>query len=205
MKKIRLTVEERALCGSSNSKRLRKSGSIPAIIYGPSGAKKLQVLKPDFRKMMLEKGEGAALIELNFGSHSTLSMLQASQRNPRTDDYLHVDFKEIDPQQTMTANIPLRFVGEPSGVKDEGGILDISRHTVAVTCLPEHLPEFIEINIATLGLGHSIHVKDLQRHKGVEFKTSEDEVIVSCTKLEGNDEEEEAAAEEESKPADKAS
>lgn len=193
MKKIRLVVEKRELCGSSASGRLRKTGSIPAVIYGPSGVKHLQVLKPDFRKMMLEKGESAALVELVCGSESILSMMQASQRNPRTDDYLHVDFKEIDPNKPMIASVPLHFLGTPAGVKDEGGILDIAKHTISVSCLPENLPEAIEIDINALGLGHSIHVKNLPQVKGVTYKTHAEDVVVSCVAM--TEEEEEATGE----------
>lgn len=189
MKKIRLVVEKRDLCGSSASGRLRKAGSIPAVIYGPSGVKHLQVLKPDFRKMMLEKGESAALVELACGSEVVLSMMQASQRNPRTDDYLHVDFKEIDPTKPMVANVPLHFSGTPTGVKDEGGILDIARHTISVSCLPENLPEAIEIDINALGLGHSIHVKNLPQVKGVTYKTHAEDVVVSCVAMTEEEEE----------------
>lgn len=193
MKKIRLVVERRELCGSSTSGRLRKAGSIPAVIYGPSGVKHLQVLKPDFRKMMLEKGENAALVELICGSEVILSMIQATQRNPRTDDYLHVDFKEIDPAKHMVANVPLHFLGTPVGVKDEGGILDISRHTIAVSCLPEDLPESIEIDINALGLGHAIHVKNLPQMKGVAYKTHADDVVVSCVAMSESESTDEAS------------
>ncbi len=188
MKKIKLVVEKRELCGSNVSSRLRKSGSIPAVIYGHSGAKHLQILKPDFRKMMQEKGESASLIEIVCGKESVLAMMQATQRNPRKDDYLHVDFKEIDPKKEMIAEIPLHFNGEPSGVKDEGGILDIARHKILVSCLPENLPEFIDVDIANLKLGHSIHTKSLPQIKGVVFKTPAEDVIVSCVKM--SDEEE---------------
>ena len=191
MKKIRLVVEKRELCGSSASGRLRKTGSIPAVIYGPSGVKHLQVLKPDFRMMMLEKGESAALVELACGSDIILSMMQASQRNPRTDDYLHVDFKEIDPNKPMIASVPLRFLGTPAGVKDEGGILDIARHTISVSCLPENLPEAIDIDINALGVGHSIHVKNLPQVKGVTYKTHAEDVVVSCVAMTEEEEAEE--------------
>lgn len=187
MKKIRLVVEKRELCGSGVSGRLRKSGSIPAVIYGQSGVKHLQILKPDFRTMVLEKGESAALIELVCGEEVTLSIIQATQRNPRTDDYLHVDFKELDPKQPMTANSPLRFIGEAAGVKDGSGILDISRHSISVSCLPEDLPEFIEVDIRDLAVGNSIHVKNLPQLKGVTYKTTAEDVVVSCVSLADDD------------------
>ncbi len=187
MKKIRLVVEKRELCGSGVSGRLRKSGSIPAVIYGQSGVKHLQVLKPDFRTMMLEKGESAALVELVCEKDVTLAMIQATQRNPRTDDYLHVDFKELDPKKHMLASSPLRFIGESAGVKDGSGILDIARHTIAVSCLPEDLPEFIEVDIRNLTTGSSIHVKNLPQIKGVTYKTSADDVVVSCLNIADDD------------------
>ena len=195
MKKIRLVVEKRELCGSSASGRLRKTGSVPAVVYGPSGIKHLQVLKPDFRKMMLEKGESAALIELVCGSEVVLSMMQASQRNPRTDDYLHVDFKEVDPNKPMIASVPLHFLGTPTGVKNEGGILDIARHTISISCLPENLPGSIEIDINALGLGHSIHVKNLPQIKGVTYKTHAEDVVVSCVAMTEEETTEEVAEE----------
>lgn len=190
MKKIRLVVERRELCGSSASGRLRRSEIIPAVIYGPSGAKNLQILRSDFRKMMKEKGESASLLELICGSETYLAMMQAVQRNPRKDDYLHVDFKEIDPKAEMTATIPLHFTGEPAGVKNEGGILDIARHTIVITCLPDDLPECIHLDISSLGVGHAIHTKDLPKSKGITYKTHADEVIVSCTKADESESEE---------------
>ena len=122
MEKITLNIEERGQCGSGVCGRLRKENIIPAVVYGSSGTQNVQVRKADFRKMMLEKGERAALIELHCGSAVKLSLLQASQRNPRTDEYLHIDFKEVDPNKPMVAKVPLKFVGEPVGVKDEGGV-----------------------------------------------------------------------------------
>lgn len=195
MKKIRLVVEKREVSGSKASGRLRRSGYIPAVVYGHSGVKQLQILTPEFRKMMLEKGEGVAFIELVCGDETTLAMLQAEQRDPRKDNYLHLDFKEIAADRPMLANVPLRFIGEPIGVKEGGGLLDIARHTVAVSCLPDSLPEFIELDISGLNLGASIHTKNLPTLKGITYKTPADDVVVACVKVEDDGEEvtEEAA------------
>ena len=189
MEKITLNIEERGQCGSGACGRLRKESIIPAVVYGPSGAQNVQVRKADFRKMMLEKGERAALIELHCGSITKLSLLQASQRNPRTDEYLHIDFKEVDPNKPMVAKVPLKFVGDPVGVKDEGGVLDIARRAVNITCLPRHLPEFIEVNISDLHLEQTIHVRNLPKLEGIEYKTSAGEVVASCVNMEEETEE----------------
>ena len=189
MEKITLNIEERGQCGSGACGRLRKESIIPAVVYGPSGAQNVQVRKADFRKLMLEKGERAALIELHCGSITKLSLLQASQRNPRTDEYLHIDFKEVDPNKPMVAKVPLKFVGDPVGVKDEGGVLDIARRAVNITCLPKHLPEFIEVNISDLHLEQTIHVRNLPKLEGIEYKTSAGEVVASCVNMEEETEE----------------
>ena len=199
MKRISLTIEKREqkgtqkVTGTNACGRLRKAGIIPAIIYGPSGSTNVQIQKSDFRKMMLEKGERAALIELHCGSDVRLSLVQASQRNPRNDAYLHVDFKEVDPKRMMVAKVPLKFVGESVGVKDEGGVLEIARRDIKITCLPEHLPEWIEVNIADLHLEQSIHVKDLPKLSGITYKTGPNEVLVACVNVE--EEAEETSAE----------
>ena len=184
MEKITLNIEERRQCGSGACGRLRKESIIPAVIYGASGTQNVQVRRADFRNMMLAKGDRAALIELHCGSAVKLSLLQASQRNPRTDDYLHIDFKEVDPNKPMVAKVPLKFVGESVGVKDEGGVLDISRRAVNIMCLPKHLPEFIEVDIASLHLEQTVHVGDLPKLEGIEYKTSAGEVVVSCVNTE---------------------
>jgi large subunit ribosomal protein L25 len=194
MRKIQLAVKKRDCCGTTACGRLRKEEVIPAVVYGPSGVEPLQVLKPDFRKMMLEKGEGAALIELKGTSKTRLSLLQATQRNPRTDAYLHIDFREVDPKKPMVAKAPLKFVGDPVGVRDEGGVLDVVRHNVNVTCLPDDLPEYIEVNISDLHLDQTIHVKDLPQLKGVSYKTSLTELVVACVSVE-EEEAEQAAGE----------
>ena len=189
MEKITLEIEERHQCGTGACGRLRKTNIIPAVVYGASGAQNVQIKRADFRKMMLEKGERAALIELHCGSITKLSLLQASQRNPRTDEYLHIDFKEVDPNKPMVAKVPLKFVGDPVGVKDEGGVLDIARRAVNITCLPRHLPEFIEVNISDLHLEQTIHVRNLPKLEGIEYKTSASEVVASCVNMEEETEE----------------
>lgn len=194
MKRISLTIEKREKKGTSACGRLRKTGVIPAIIYGTSGSTNVQIQKSNFRKMMLEKGERAALIELHCDSDVKLSLLQASQRNPRNDEYLHVDFKEVDPKQVMVAKVPLKFIGEPVGVKDEGGVLEIARRHINITCLPEHLPEWIEVNIADLHLEQSIHVKDLSKASGITYKTGSNEVLAACVNVEEESEESPAEA-----------
>ncbi|MDR1255158.1 MAG: 50S ribosomal protein L25 [Puniceicoccales bacterium] len=183
MKKIRLIVEKREEKRSGACGRLRKRGLIPAVLYGRSGAKNLQMSVANFRQMMQMKGDSASFIELVCGHENSLAMLQAYQRNPREDHYIHVDFKEIDAHETLRTTLPIRVLGEAEGVKNYGGILEILNHSLVVECLPENLPECVELTVDNLQLGHSIHVKDLPPIQGVTYKTPSDVVIVSCVKV----------------------
>ena len=188
MKKITLVVEKREEKGSSACGRLRKQGLIPAVVYGHSGVKNLKITVKNFRQMMQAKGDSASLIELICDNERSLATLQKYQRNARTDHYVHVDFKAIAPNETITTNLPIRIVGEASGVKNNGGILEILTHSIAVECLPEDLPEHIEINVNDLDIGHSIHVKDLPKMKCIAYKTPTDAVLISCVKVEEQEE-----------------
>ncbi len=196
MKKIRLVVEKREETGSSACGRLRKRGLIPAVVYGRAGVKNLQIAVGNFRQMMQAKGDGASLIELVCDGESSLAMLQKYQRDARTDHYTHVDFKAIAAHETLNTTLPIRILGEADGVKNFGGILDVLNHSIAVECLPEDLPEHIEIDVNNLGIGHSIRVKDLAPIKGITYKTHADVVLVSCVKVEEEEEPAESEAEE---------
>lgn len=196
MKKIRLVVEKREQTGSGPCGRLRKNGIIPAVIYGRSGVKNLQIAVPDFRQMMLARGDSAALIELVCGNESFLAMLKMTQRNPRTDNYEHIDFKEVAAHEKLQAVLPIHFVGEADGVKNSNGTMEVLHYSINVECLPENLPENIEVDVSSLQVGHSLHVKDLPVLKGVTYKSPTDTVIVSCVKeVEEAEEESEESSE----------
>lgn len=182
MKKIKLVVAKREETGTGASKRLRKSGFIPGVIYGRSGSENLQVSFADFRKMMQIVGDRAALVELSMGSSTKLSIVQATQRNVQTDNFEHIDFKEVSANEEMQATLPVHLKGESYGVKNEGGVLDFLLHSVEVRCLPDNLPEYIELDVTELKAGESMHIGVLPQMKGVSYTQSKDLVVVACTK-----------------------
>ncbi|MEY2750617.1 MAG: ribosomal protein [Verrucomicrobiota bacterium] len=191
MKKFSLNVTSRQVHGRGPARRLRLEGAIPAIIYGKSGNQSVSVKQEDFRTLMRAKGTAAALIDLNVDGKLMLSLIKESQRHPITQKFLHIDIMEIDPKSLMTAAIPVRAVGEAYGVKTEGGTLAIVSQTVNVRCLPENLPEFIEVDVTELKVNQSIHVGALKAPKGITFPGDPQRVVVVCSEMA----EEEAAAE----------
>jgi large subunit ribosomal protein L25 len=191
MKQLTLNVTSRALHGRGPARRLRVEGSIPAIIYGKSGNHSVAVKQEAFRDLMRAKGNAASLINLDVDGKKMLSLIKEFQRHPITQKFLHIDIMEIDPKSLMTAAIPVRAVGEAYGVKTEGGTLAIVSQTVNVRCLPENLPEFIEVDVTELKVNQSIHVGALKAPKGIAFPGDPQRVVVVCSEMAA----EEAAAE----------
>jgi len=194
MKKFSLNVTSRQVHGRGPARRLRLEGAIPAIIYGKSGNQSVSVKQEDFRTLMRAKGTAAALIDLNVDGKLMLSLIKESQRHPITQKFLHIDIMEIDPKSLMTAAIPVRAVGEAYGVKTEGGTLAIVSQTVNVRCLPENLPEFIEVDVTELKVNQSIHVGALKAPAGITFPGDPARVVVVCSEMAAEEAAPEAAA-----------
>ncbi len=181
MKQYTLEVHSREDKGSGVANRLRRAGNIPAVAYGVSGTRKLAVNQVDFRKLWVKVAGATAIIEINDDKkEKTLSIIQDVQRDPLTDQILHIDFHEVESDKKMHASVTIHVFGESVGVKNENGFLDIQSHEVEVNCLPQNLPEFIEIDVSDLHAGQAIHIKDLIKLDGVDYLNNPEDVIVSC-------------------------
>ncbi|MFN7340987.1 MAG: 50S ribosomal protein L25, partial [Opitutia bacterium] len=184
MKQLQLTVTSRAANGRGPSRRLREAGSIPAVIYGKSGTQLVSVEQTAFRTLMRAKGSSAALIDLSVeGKGKLLSLIKEFQRHPITQKFLHIDLLEIDPSSPMTADIPVRLVGEPVGVRMDGGTLNQVSQTIRVRCLPKDLPEAIEVDVAEMKVDDSIHVGEVKAPAGITFVGDKKRVIAVVTEM----------------------
>ncbi len=182
MKKYHLSVTTREGTGRSASRRLRKAQKIPAILYGKhTKPETLAVNAPEFTKLLKEIAGRAALIELKRDTGaSALSFLQEIQRDPITDRYLHVDLQEVKENEKMVINVTVHTTGESTGVKNEGGILEVASHRLRIRCMPKDLPAFIEVDVTNLKVGESIHVGELKALPGVEFLDDKNQAVVLC-------------------------
>lgn len=182
MKQIQIEVEAREKTGGGAAGRLRRAGNIPAVLYGRSGNQNLTLKEQNFHLMLREMNGASALIELNEnGGKKVLALLRDMQRDSCTNRFLHVDFQEISEQEIVTTRIRLMPIGEATGVKNENGLLEILDHTVEVTCLPKHIPDFIRIDVADLHVGDRIEVKQLPEIEGVTYTSSPRHVLIACT------------------------
>jgi large subunit ribosomal protein L25 len=182
MKKYQLTVTPRAGTGRSASRRLRKADKIPAILYGKhTSPETLSVNSIEFVKLLKDVSGRAALIELKRDTGAAaLSFLQEVQRDPITDRYLHVDLQEVKETEKMVINVAVILVGESTGVKNEGGILETATQRLRIRCLPKDLPPFIEVDVTPLKVGDSIHVSELKVVPGVEYLDAPGQTVALC-------------------------
>ncbi len=186
MKQINLNVANRETIGGNSANRYRKEGKIPAVIYGESGCKNLLVDAKEFAVVAKEILGKAALLEIHFadGTESRYAIIKEVTRDPLKDNVEHIDFKEVVRGKPMDAVIPLHFVGEAEGVKNENGVLEINLHEVPVRCRPRDLPEFITVDISKMHVGEILTISGLQLPEGVEIHGAHaDAPVASCSSL----------------------
>ncbi len=179
-----LNTTARSQKGRSASRRLRRANQIPAVLYGKhTDPVSLVVEAPEFRRLLKAMGGRAVLVELNREGESdkTLSFLQEVQRDPLTNNYLHIDFHEVKAGEKIDLHVPVTITGESNGVKNQNGVLEITTHELHVRCLPKDLPATISVDITELEVGKMIKVSELVAIEGVEYLDDEGQPVVICT------------------------
>ena len=182
MKQITIKTKKRTDTGRTASRHQRNDGEVPAVFYGESGAQHLTLNGHDFAMAYRKMSGSATLIalEIEGDDEPHFAIIQELQRNTRTDAFLHIDFKEIVRGQDMEVDIPVHTTGKADGVRNYGGVLEVSTHTLRVRCRPRDLPEAIEIDVTNLGIGKSLHLSDIQAPEGVTFLADPELVVVAC-------------------------
>ncbi|MAM71707.1 MAG: 50S ribosomal protein L25/general stress protein Ctc [Gammaproteobacteria bacterium] len=167
-----LEAQPRGDVGKGASRRLRRNaGEIPAIIYG-GGEDPMPVTlqHKDIAHATENEAFFSHIITLKVDGQEVSAIIKDLQRHPAKPKIMHADFMRIRADQEITVRVPLHFVNEEKaiGVKQEGGIINHMMNELEVTCLPGKLPEYIEVYMAELRIGDSIHIADLAMPEGVE-------------------------------------
>ncbi|HOD35922.1 MAG TPA: 50S ribosomal protein L25/general stress protein Ctc [Syntrophales bacterium] len=183
MEVLELKAQVRKGSGKGASRKLRASGSIPAVLYGSgSDSTSLSVRSADLVDLLqAEKGEAGfikLIIEGEGKELEKLSMIKELQTNPVTHMLVHADFYEIRMDHKLTMDIPVHLIGQPIGVKMGGEIHQFKRD-LKVSCLPSAMPKSFELDISELDIGSTLRVADVKLEKGVEILDSEDAQIIS--------------------------
>ena len=194
--------------GKGASRRLRRTGKIPAIIYGGNVEPLPLVLDHDKVLHHLEhEAFYSHILNINVDGKVVQAVLKDLQRHTHKPGVLHLDLLRISKSEKLRMHVPLHFIGEDCapGVKQSGGVVSHLLTEVEVICLPGNLPEFIDVDISALQAGESLHLSDISLPKGVELVSlvqgaEHDMPVVSIHLPRGtveSSEEESAAGEEE--------
>jgi len=161
MKEIPLTVERRTAHGKGAARQNRRDGLIPGVLYGPEiDPVSVAVNERTFRAAMKE-AHGTSILNIQMDGKETKAVLRELQRDPVTNRVLHVDFHAIAMNRPIHIRIPIHCVGLAKGVKVEGGIMQQTMRELDISCLPANIPDAVQVDVSELGIGESIHVKDL--------------------------------------------
>jgi large subunit ribosomal protein L25 len=171
METVEINVERRTGKKKGPARRLRASGQVPAILYGPKRTTTaIAVSREQFERRVAHL-EGSHLIKLlHDGSdaelHERMVLVREMQVHPVSGRVLHADFYEVDLTERLIVSVPLHFVGKAAGVVN-GGIMQPILREIEVECLPTEIPEFINVDVTPLGIHDAVHVADLQLPEGV--------------------------------------
>jgi large subunit ribosomal protein L25 len=171
--------------GKGASRRLRRLGKVPAILYG--GHRDPRRLALDHEKLLQlldDERFYSTILNLKVGDQTQAAILKDVQRHPARNSVLHIDLQRVVENEKIRIRIPLHFKGESIaiGVKTQGGIVSHQKTDIDVSCLPKDLPEFIEVDVSGLALNQSLHLSDLKVPSGVdlvELAHGRDSTVVS--------------------------
>ena len=199
MSENQLAASIRSNKGKSANQKLRQSGNIPAVLYGPRGNILLE-MEEESTRHLLEKMTGMhELVPIKVtdsasgDSWTAQVVLREVQKHPYKHLLTHLDFWELPAAKEQIVRIPIEVTGESPGVKG-GGVLQMVVRDIPVFCLPTDIPSFIELDISKLELGDSIRIQDIELPEKVSHSTEENYAVISIV---GRAKEEEEVVEEE--------
>jgi large subunit ribosomal protein L25 len=167
-----LVAEFRDDQGKGASRRLRRTGKVPAILYGGHQEASALVLDHARLVLMLENERFySTILSLKLGAKQQAAVLKDLQRHPYKNQVLHIDFQRVLEDEKIRMRIPLHFLNEAIavGVKTQGGVVSHLRNDIEVLCLPKDLPEYVEVDLQDMQLGQLIHLSELKLPEGVEL------------------------------------
>ena len=196
---IEVTAQSRKLQGTGASRRLRNSGKVPGIVYG--GKTDAVTIELDhnalFHALRNEKFH-ASILDLSVDGKKEQVLLRAVNMHPYKVQVQHVDFQRVSADQKIHMKVPLHFTNAEisPAVKLGGAMISHIMNDVEVRCLPAHLPEFIEVDLSGMEIGHSLHIRDLKLPTGVEvgLRGNENPAVATAQIPKAAIAEEEAAA-----------
>src|SRR3989304_825392 len=179
MMSFTVKAEQRDAFGKNVSRRLRKQGLIPAVLYGEGTVTGPLVLAKKDVILILKSDTGEnTIFKVAFDSKVQDAMFKDVQIDSSTDELIHADLIQISMDKAIRVNVPVLLQGDPVGVKTEGGFVDFMTREIEAECLPRDIPENIKVDISPLHLQQSLKIRDIAAPEGVRLISDPSSVVV---------------------------
>ncbi len=172
METFEIIAEPREDMGKGASRRLRREGKVPGVVYGAAkDAASIMVSQNEIMHHLEDEAFYSHILTLQLGKAKEKVVLKDLQRHPYKALVLHLDLLRVDENETLTMRVPLHFINEDTciGVKESGGVVSHVMTDLEIVCLPKDLPEYIEVDVAEVDVGEGIHLSDLKLPEGSEI------------------------------------
>jgi large subunit ribosomal protein L25 len=188
-KDITVAATVRESRGKNAARRLRVAGQIPAVVYGAGGDAVAVAVSPKEINKILHSSTGHnTIFDLAVGDRETVPVMVVDWlHDPVKSNLLHVDFKRIDLTRKLRVKVPVHFKGDPVGVKIQGGVFEVISREVEVECLPNDIPEFLDVSVVSLSIGQSIRANDVPLPDNVALAAHGDNVLAHVIATRGSD------------------
>jgi large subunit ribosomal protein L25 len=175
---ITITAEPREERGKNEARRLRARGLAPAIVYGAGKDPIAVAIKPKEITRILHSATGHnTIFQVQIGTDMSPVMVVDWQNDPIKDNLLHCDLKRIDMTKRIAVKIPVKTIGEPRGVKEQGGLHELVTREIEIECLPDEIPEDFAVEVRELMMGQSVRAGEIKLEGSMKLLTPADSVI----------------------------
>ena len=186
---VNLNAEERTTEGRSSNRNLRRSGSIPGVVYGGKDLpKKISILEKEIVKAVQVPGFATQVLKISLSGKNVDVVVKEIQRHPATSRVMHADFMRVDPDSKITLIVPIRTINDDTcvGVKVNGGQVNHLINDIEIMCLASNLPEYLEIDVQEMDIGDTVSLTEINLPDGVEISLlvqgeERDQAVVSVT------------------------
>jgi large subunit ribosomal protein L25 len=171
MAMMELSAVRRRGSGKELTRKLLSRGKVPGVMYGKGlESRPVEFERRDLEKFLGVARRGTVIVRLSVqdgdDQKESFAVLKETQTNPKTDRVIHVDFYEVAFGKKFRIEVPIRVKGKAAGI-EQGGIVEQVTRSLEVECLPKNVPEFLEVDVTPLEIGHSLHLKDITFPEGV--------------------------------------
>lgn len=179
VKDLTIAAEIRSSRGKNEARRLRVQKQIPAVVYGTGkDPVSVSVSPKDIVKILNSAAGGNTIFNLNItGAETTPVMLKDWQNHPLKENILHVDFLRIDLAKRLRVRVRVLNIGDPRGVKEQGGLYEIITREIEIECLPEEIPEDFRIDVTEFRIGSSLRAADVPLSGSMKLVSAPDQLI----------------------------